>query len=163
MSAIVGRAELFEDTAPGFICSTYAGYSMGCAVGNKVLDIIEEDGMLESCAATGEYLEGVLKTFMAEHPLMGDYSRRGLFFGIEMVRDRVTKEPAAKETMELVDNLRDAGLLAQLNGYYGNRISFIPPINIKPADIDEIFAILDAETGKIKEKYGLRKAVAAGV
>lgn len=159
MSAIVGRAELFEDTAPGFICSTYAGYAMGCAVGNKVLDIIEEDKMLETCTKTGEYLEGVLKNFLEEHPLVGDYSRRGLFFGIEMVRDRKTKEPAAKETMELVDNLRDAGLLAQLNGYYSNRISFIPPINIKPADVDDIFRIMDEETTKIEEKYGLRKAL----
>jgi len=157
MSAIIGRAELFEDTAPGFICSTYAGYSMGCAVGNKVLDIIEEDSMLETCTATGEYLEGVLKDFLERHPIVGTYSRRGLFFGIEFVRDRKSKEPADKETFEIIDNMREAGLLAQLNGYYGNRISFIPPINILPADIDETFEILDREVSKAEAKYGFGK------
>ena len=158
MSAIVGRAELFEGTAPGFICSTYAGYSMGCAVGNKVLDIIEEDNMLETCTQTGEYLEGILRSFMARHPIMGSYSRQGLFFGVEMVRDRQTKEPATKETSEIVDEARELGLLVQWNGYYMNRISFIPPIHIKPSDIDEIFEIFETAVSRIEAKYGMKSS-----
>jgi len=154
MSAVVGRAEIFEDCGPGFICSTYAGYSLGCAVANKVLDIFEEDQLVDKCAAVGKYVEGKLAELKEKHKIVGSYSIRGIFYGIELVKDRFSKEPAKQETLELVDNMKDAGLLAQLNGYYNNRISFIPPINITNADADEIFAILDQEMTKIEEKFG---------
>ena len=84
MSGIVGRADLFEDIDVSFICSTYAGYSMGCRVANTVLDIIEEDHLLEKCTATGEYLKKKADELMAKHPIVGDYSAKGVYFGIEL-------------------------------------------------------------------------------
>ena len=75
---------------------------------------------------------------------------------LELVKDRKTKEPAKEEAHELVNNMRDAGLLAQLNGYYSNRISFIPPITLTPEQVDEIFEILEAEIIKVEEKYQIR-------
>ena len=153
MSGIVGRADLFEDIDVSFICSTYAGYSMGCRVANTVLDIIEEDHLLEKCTATGEYLKKKADELMAKHPIVGDYSAKGVYFGIELVRDRKTKEPAKAEAHELINNMRDAGLLAQLNGYYNNRISFIPPINLTTEQVDEIFDILEPEIAKVEAKY----------
>ncbi len=150
MSAVVARAEIFEDAGPGFICSTYAGNSLGCAVGNKVIEIIEEDGLLEQCTNTGKYLEKVIADYKEKHPLVGSYSQVGVYFGIEYVTDQKTKEPAVKETAALVNALRDAGLLCQLNGYYNNRLSFIPPINITEKEVDEIFGVLDKVTGEIE-------------
>lgn len=154
MSAVVGRAEIFEDCGPGFICSTYAGYSLGCAVANKVLDIFEEDNLVNRCAQTGKYVEQKLAELKKKHKIIGSYSIRGIFYGIELVKERFSKEPAKQETMELVDNMKEAGLLAQLNGYYNNRVSFIPPINISRSDVDEIFDILNTETTKIEKKFG---------
>ena len=52
--------------------------------------------------------------------------------------------------------MRDAGLLAQLNGYFSNRISFIPPINLTIEQADEIFAILEPEIEKIEKEYGYK-------
>lgn len=156
MSAVVGKAEIFEDTAPGFICSTYAGYAMGCRVGNTVLDILKEDNMVEHCAETGEYLDKTAAAFMKKHPLVGAYSCKGVYFGMEFVKDLKTKEPAMEETATLVNNMRDAGLLAQLNGYYNNRISFIPPINITKEQVDEIFAIMETEVSKVEKQYGIK-------
>jgi 4-aminobutyrate aminotransferase/(S)-3-amino-2-methylpropionate transaminase len=153
MSAMIGRAEIFEDIAPGYVVSAYAGYSFGCAVANKVLDIFEDDDVVAKCAKTGEYLLKVLNEHKRKHPVVGSYSAIGLYFGIEYVRDQETKEPASKETMELIDKMCKAGLLAQINGYHNNRISFIPPINITEQDIDEIFAIMDRLTKEIEVKY----------
>lgn len=152
MSAVVARAEIFEDAGPGFICSTYAGSSLGCAVGNKVIEIIEEDRLVEKCTETGKYLETVLAEYKTQHPMVGSYSQKGLYFGIEYVDDRETKAPAAEFTAKLVNALRDAGLLCQLNGYYNNRLSFIPPINITKENVDEIFEILNRITGEIEKE-----------
>ena len=93
---------------------------------------------------------------MAKHPIVGDYSAKGVYFGLELVKDRKTKEPAKAEAHELINNMRDAGLLAQLNGYYNNRISFIPPINLTTAQVDEIFDILEPEIAKVEAKYGIK-------
>jgi len=155
MSAVVGRAEIFEDAAPGFIVSTYAGSSLGCAVGNKVIEIIEGDDYVGIAAKTGEYLGKVLQQYMDKHKMVGTFSQRGVYYGIEYVKDRDTKEPAVEETAALVNALRDAGLLCQLNGYYNNRLSFIPPINITEKEVDEIFEVLDRVTGEIESKYSI--------
>ena len=156
MSGITGRAELFDDIDTSFICSTYAGYSLGCRVGNTVLDIIEEDNLLENCTKTGEYLDKQIKALMDKHPIIGTYSCKGVYLGVEFVKDRATKEPAKEEAHELINNMRDAGLLAQLNGYLNNRISFIPPITLTTAQVDEIIEIFDAEIEKIEKKYGYK-------
>lgn len=156
MSGIVGRAEIFEEAGVSFICSTYAGYALGCRVGNEVLDIIEKDHLLDNCSQTGTYLKKKADEMMANHPIIGTYSCLGVYFGIELVKDRVTKEPAKAEAHELVNNMRDAGLLAQLNGYYNNRISFIPPITLTRDQVDEIFDILVPEIEKIEKKYNYR-------
>lgn len=156
MSAIVGRSEYFDDLAPGYIVSTYAGYALGCAVANKVLDIFEEDKLLDNCTRTGEHLAKVVQAYQDKHPIVGTYSQKGVYLGIEYVSDRQTKEPARAATAELVDNMREAGLLAQLNGYFLNRISFVMPIMVTPEDIDQIFAILDPLTSEIEAKYGIQ-------
>lgn len=154
MSAVVGRAELFEDFPPGVAVSTYAGYALGCAVANKVLDIYEEDHLVEHCAAVGEHIGRLVEDYASRHPLVGTYSQAGVFLGIEYVTNRETKQPALAETIALCDALRDEGLLAQRNGYYGNRMSFIPPINITTSEVDEIFAILDKATTRIEAQFG---------
>lgn len=154
MSGIVGRAEIFEDCGVSFICSTYAGYSMGCRVGNTVLDIIEEDHLLENCTNTGKHMKELVDELMEKHPLVGHYSLKGVYFGLELVKDRKTKEPAKDETHAVVNKMRDAGLLAQLNGYYNNRISFIPPITLTCEQADEIFDILDQQLTIVEKEYG---------
>ena len=162
MSAVVGRAEIFEELAPGMSSNTYAGYALGCAVANKVLDIFEEDDLLAQCTSVGEYLGEVLEGYFERHSIVGTYDQVGVFLGIEYVRDRETKEPALEETLALVDGLREAGLLVQRNGYYGNRLSFIPPINITRDEVDEIFEILDRVTGEVEAhfKIGQRELLA---
>jgi 4-aminobutyrate aminotransferase-like enzyme len=152
MSAVISREEIFGGLAPGNTVSTYAGSALGSAVSNKVLDIIEEDDLLGNCSRVGSYLSTVLENYKKDHALVGDFSQKGLYFGIEFVKDKKTKEPAAEETHKLVNLMRDSGLLAQLNGYYGNRISFIPPLNISSKDIDEIFTIMDKLTGKVEQQ-----------
>jgi 4-aminobutyrate aminotransferase-like enzyme len=153
MSAAVARAEIFDDLAPGQVVSTYAGSALGCAVSNKVLDILAEDRLVENAASVGQYVANVVEGFQRAHPSLGSYSLKGLFLGMEFVKDRKTKEPATAETRELVNRMRDEGLLAQLNGYYNNRISFIPPLTVTRKDVDAIFSIMDRCTGELEKKH----------
>lgn len=155
MSACIVRKEVYDVLGPGFHEASHVGYPTGCAIANKVLDIYESDKVVERCAKTGEYLGKVLKAYYDKHPLVGTYSQSGVWLGIEYVTNRETREPARAETSYLINRMNEEGLLAQINGYYGNRISFIPPINITEADVDDIFAIMDRLTEETERKFGI--------
>lgn len=103
-------------------------------------------------------MEKVLKEYALRHPMVGTYDQVGVFLGIEYIRDE-KKTPALEETIELCDALAEAGLLAQRNGYYGNRMSFLPTITMYEKDVDEMFAIIDKVTTAIEKKYGIAAAV----
>ena len=152
MSAIIAREEILADLAPGMSSNTYAGYALGCAVSNKVFEIYEEDKLLENCQRAGEYMAKKLKTYIDKHPMVGTYSHKGVFLGIEYIRDN-NKTPAIEETIDLTNLLSDNGLLAQRNGYFGNRISFLSTITMQEDDIDLMFDILEKATSEIEQKY----------
>ena len=80
---------------------------------------------------------------MDHHPLIGDVRGRGLFLGIELVRDRDTLEPAAKEATALVNAMRDRGVLLSTDGPLHNVIKIKPPMVLGRDDIDMTLRLMD--------------------
>ncbi len=76
----------------------------------------------------------------------------GLMQGIELVKDRVTKEPAPQETGQLMEEARREGLLIGKGGLWGNVIRMSPPMNISKADVDEAIRLLDRALAAVEEK-----------
>ena len=135
MGAVVTTPEIAASFANGMeYFNTFGGNPVSCAVGLAVLDIIREEGLRENARTTGEYLMAGLREL--KDPLIGDVRGRGLFIGIELVRDRGTKEPAAAEAPALVNRMKDRGVLLSTDGPYHNVIKIKPPIVFSPADAD---------------------------
>ena len=80
---------------------------------------------------------------MQEHELIGDVRGRGLFLGVEMVKDRSTLEPAAMEASEIVDAMRDRGVLLSTDGPLHNVIKIKPPMVLNHDDVDRTISKLD--------------------
>ena len=80
----------------------------------------------------------------SKYPFIGDVRGQGLLLGIEMVKDRVTKEPATAECAAVLEHARELGLLLGRGGLGGQTIRLAPPMCITPADADFIVAVLDA-------------------
>ena len=74
----------------------------------------------------------------------------GMMQGLELVRDRKTKEPAPAETTELMERARANGLLIGKGGLYANVIRLSPPLNISKADVDEAIRLLDKSFGEVR-------------
>ena len=91
----------------------------------------------------GERFKTGLKSLMQEHALIGDVRGRGLFLGVEMVKDRSTLEPAALEASEIVDKMRDRGVLLSTDGPLHNVIKIKPPIVLNHDDVDRTLSKLD--------------------
>lgn len=132
--------------------ATYAGHALGCAAAARVIRIYEEDGLIERSAALGEVLLEKTRALAEAHPSVGDVRGLGLFVGLELVRDRVTKEPLVSvgakvepglnPKLELARELWQRGMIA-MAANPGNVIALAPPLCVSEEEIDEGLSILD--------------------
>ncbi len=88
--------------------STFGGNPVACASGLAVLDVVRDEGLQARALETGTHLLAGLRGLMEKHPLIGDVRGAGLFLGVELVRDRVTREPATVQAKVVVN--RPAGV-----------------------------------------------------
>jgi 4-aminobutyrate aminotransferase-like enzyme len=139
MGAVVTTPEIAVSFANGMeYFNTFGGNPVSCAVGLAVLDVISGEGLQENARVTGEYLLAGLRGLARHNPLIGDVRGQGLFIGIELVRDRETKEPAASEADAMVNRMKDHGILLSTDGPYHNVIKIKPPIVFGRADADRL-------------------------
>lgn len=131
---------------------TYMGHPTACAAALAVQRVIERDGLLENVRRMGEGLDTALRERFGRHPHVGDIRGRGLFHGLELVRDRETKAPFAPESLlhaAVKSRAMDLGLLCYpmsgtINGRDGHHILLAPPYIIDERHIGEIVDKLDA-------------------
>jgi 4-aminobutyrate aminotransferase-like enzyme len=89
-----------------------------------------------------------------EHPILGDVNGKGLFIGIEFVRDRETKEPATKEADWIQRQCFHKGLLIQRAGYHGNRFNVYPPLSLTKEEADKGLQILEECISAAEREFG---------
>jgi len=91
----------------------------------------------------GGILKAGLEKLAGKHPIIGDVRGLGLMLGVELVKDRKTKEPAKDACAEVFERCKDMGLLIGKGGLWGNTLRIKPPMIITPADADFLLAVLD--------------------
>ncbi|TIW01200.1 MAG: aspartate aminotransferase family protein [Mesorhizobium sp.] len=107
-SALMKR---FLDGTYPLLFSTFGGNTVACAAGMAVLDVIEREDLIERGAETGDYLRRELGRLAQRHPIIGDVRGLGMMTGVELVADRFTKEPAARQTDQLVEAMLARNIL----------------------------------------------------
>jgi taurine-pyruvate aminotransferase len=126
--------------------NTYGGHPVAAAVALRNIQIMEAERLADRAAEVGKYfLDGL--TSLMRHKIVGDVRGKGLLLGIELVKDRTTKEPVDAATITfIVDFCRDNGVIVGRSGggrRYGNTIVFSPPLVITRAECDRIVETLD--------------------
>lgn len=142
LSAAVGPASVM-DHANAFAMQTLHGNPVCASAGLAVLRILHEEGLLENAATVGSYLLERLQGLKERHEIIGDVRGRGLALGVELVRDRTTKEPADRETAKLVYRAFELGLVLYYVGLKGNVLEITPPLILTKDQVDEGVEILD--------------------
>ena len=123
--------------------STFGGSTVACAVGLAVLDVVEEERLQSHAREVGDHLLGGLGALPDRHPLVGDVRGSGLFIGVELVRNRETLEPATTEAADIVNALRDRGILIGTDGPFENVLKIRPPMPFTREDADLLVRALD--------------------
>ena len=148
MGAVVTTRAIADAFANGMeYFNTFGGKPVSCAAGLAVRDVMREEGLQENARITGDYLLAGLRDLAARHPSIGDVRGRGLFLGIELVRDRDTLEPAVPEASTLVDRMKEMGVLLSTDGPLHNVIKIKPPIVFDRSDADLLLERLDRVLG----------------
>jgi len=144
IAAVVSTTEIFSCLSTGEMSSTMGGNPLSCAGALAVLEIMAEERLVEKAASNGEYLKNHLLRLMKKFSFIGDVRGMGLVYGIEFVKDRTTKEPAADLAREVVLKCVANGLMCGKLGIYGNVMRVAPPLVITKEQIDKSVAILES-------------------
>jgi 4-aminobutyrate aminotransferase len=144
IGAIVTRRELQERWGVGAHGTTFGGNPVSCAAGVAVLTTIAEQGLVANAAARGGELEAGLRSLMGRDERIGDVRGRGLMMGVELVRDRATRDPDTATCEKLIEAYADQGLLVLNCGTHHNVIRFLPPIDVTGDEISSGLAMFEA-------------------
>ena len=114
------------------------------------LKVIEEENLLFNAQIMGDALRQGLEALQERFPGIGDVRGMGLMQGMELVRDRKTKEPAVEETKRLMDLARNNGLIIGKGGLYSNVLRISPALTCRRSDVDNAISLLDRSFSQLR-------------
>ncbi|XP_032366838.1 ethanolamine-phosphate phospho-lyase [Etheostoma spectabile] len=147
-------AEAFMSSGMEYF-NTFGGNPVSCAIGMAVLDVIVKEDLQGNALRVGRYLTGLLEKQKEKHPLVGDIRGRGLFVGLELVKDRLKLTPATAEAQEVIYRLKEQRILLSADGPHRNVLKFKPPMCFTVEDADLVVEKMDHILTELEEALGL--------
>ncbi len=129
LSAVVTTKAIADEFNNGMeYFNSFGGNPVSCAVGHAVLNVIEEEGLQKNAKKVGKYLKSLLNELREKYSMIGDVRGHGLFLGIELIRDQKYLEPADKEADQIVNVMKEKGILISTDGPDRNILKIKPPL-----------------------------------
>ena len=123
--------------------STFGGNPVACAASLATMNVLEKEATPERVGELGTMLRAGLDKLKEKYTIIGDVRGRGLMQGIELVKDRNSKEPAPEATKHLFEVTRKLGLIIGKGGLYGNVVRIAPPMTVNEEEIAMALDVLD--------------------
>ena len=149
LGVTVARSDLMDWT-PGSHASTFGGNPVAASAAIAVIKVIKEEGLLENAEEQGNYIKKRLFEVIDDHPMMGDVRGKGLMVGTELVKDKKSKEPAKKETEEVMMRCFKKGLAIVNCGV--STIRMMPPLLITRELVDKSLEIFEESLREVEGK-----------
>ncbi|HEU4790568.1 MAG TPA: aminotransferase class III-fold pyridoxal phosphate-dependent enzyme [Flavobacterium sp.] len=151
LAAVIVTNEIADSFNNGLeYFNTFGGNPVSMTAGLAVLDVIQEEEMQEHAKEVGNYLMDGLRELMHKYPIISDVRGHGLFIGAEMVKDRITMEPALPEIDIVVEKMKEKGYLLSTDGPLHNVLKIKPPMPFNKQNADEMVQFLDVILSEIK-------------
>jgi alanine-glyoxylate transaminase/(R)-3-amino-2-methylpropionate-pyruvate transaminase len=143
LAACVTRPDVARVMKNRIHFNTFGGNPISMTQGLATLEVIESEGIQQNALTVGNHLKERLLELQEHQPLVGEVRGMGLMLGVELVRDRQTKEPATTETAEVLERCKERGLLIGKGGLFGNTLRIKPPMCLTKDDADFLVDCLD--------------------
>ncbi|GAA1318539.1 aminotransferase [Leucobacter albus] len=127
----------------GQFFSSAGGNPLSCRVGIAVLDAMRDEGLQQNVAEVGERLSAGVRELAERHEIIGPIHGKGLYVGVELVRDRQTMEPASAEAAAICERLRELGVVVLTTSERSNVLKVKPPLTLSAESADFVLAQLD--------------------
>ena len=141
----VGTNEEIAKTfhSQSYYFNTTASTPLQAAVGNAVLDVIEEENLKENVNSVGEYLKDKVSSFVDKFDKVGDVRGQGLFIGIECIEGNGNSEPNKELAVEFVERMKQKGFLISNAGQFRNVLKIRPPLVFQKEHADSLYEVLE--------------------
>ena len=149
LAAVVTTPQIASVLAKRIHFNTFGGNPVVCAQGKAVLEVIEREKLQDNALKVGSHILAGLEKLKLKHNVIGDVRGRGLMIGVELVKDRQTKEPGKAECARVMELAREMGLLIGKGGLWGQTIRIKPPLCVNLADADFLLEVLDSAFTKL--------------
>ncbi len=144
ISGVVARGELLDNyRCREMYFNTFGGNPVSCAVALAVIDVFDDEGLVDNAASVGAYVLERFTELQSRHELIGDVRGRGLFFGIDLVEGRDTRQPAPEKAKKIVNRMRHRGVLMSKIGEHDNVLKLRPPLVFSKKNADLLTDTLD--------------------
>lgn len=151
IGGFISRPEIAADYTVTDAFATFGGNPLSCAAAVAVIEIIKEENYLEKAAKLGAVLKKKMENLKDDHKIVGEVRGQGMMLGVELVRDRTTKEPATQEILTVMEVCREKGLLIGKGGLDNNVIRLQPPLELNSEQVDQAYTILDEAFTKVEK------------
>jgi 4-aminobutyrate aminotransferase / (S)-3-amino-2-methylpropionate transaminase / 5-aminovalerate transaminase len=151
LGAVVGRAEVMDGPGLGGIGGTYGGNPLACRAALAVLDMFADGTLLSRASQIGDQIRARFREMQSHFDLIGDVRGPGAMVAIELVRDRVSKEPAPAETSEVIHRCHEQGLLIIKAGMHDNVIRTLVPLVINDGLLNEGLDVLESQLAVVSK------------
>jgi alanine-glyoxylate transaminase/(R)-3-amino-2-methylpropionate-pyruvate transaminase len=132
--------------------NTYGGNPISMTQGLATLEVIDNENVQQNAKTIGDHLRERLLELQERHPVIGDVRGMGLMIGVELVRDRKSKEPANTEAADVMEKAKERGLIIGKGGLFGNTLRIKPPMCLNKDDADFLVDCLDEILAEIPAK-----------
>lgn len=141
ISCLLAESRIMESLGEGEMSSTWGGNPICCAASHAILDIFVEENLVENSRKIGEYMKSRFKAMQEKCPYLGDVRGRGLVMGLDIVKDKKTKERDPETTRKVISKCCEGGLI--VGAVSGNVVRVAPPLVISREEANESLDIME--------------------
>src|SRR5437868_3394274 len=152
LGACVTRPEIGAVMKNRIHFNTFGGNPISMTQGLATLEVIDQENIQQNAKEVGTHLKNRLLEVQERQPMIGEVRGMGLMLGVELVRDRQTKQPATQETFEIVELCKERGLLVGKGGLYGNVLRIKPPMCLTKDDANFLAECVNEVLGSVSGK-----------
>jgi 4-aminobutyrate aminotransferase-like enzyme len=151
ISAVLTRVDVGDSLEVGDYFATWGAHPVMCAAAEATIDYLIEFKLWENAEKMGTLMLKGLREFEEGFEVVGDVRGRGLMIGVEIVRDKRSKEPNAEAALKIREVCAKNGLLVGLGGWWNNVLRIQPPLTLKEEHIEEALNIFEKTLKEVRE------------
>ncbi|WFO76312.1 aspartate aminotransferase family protein [Desulfurococcaceae archaeon MEX13E-LK6-19] len=143
VSAVVGKAEILDSGTPQSFFATSGAHAVSVAAAIATIKYVQENNLAKRAMELGDYAMKRLNELKEKYEVIGDVRGLGLMLGVDIVKNKDTKEPDRKTAIKIIWRAWEKGLLMMTYGKYGNVLRIAPPLVITREELDKAIDIID--------------------